>query len=57
MDCKAGSSVCGRGIFVTDNIAEIRSLNFGDSNWQVSEYIDRPLLMMDTNLTCAYMLQ
>eukprot|EP00949_MAST-11_sp_MAST-11-sp1_P000951 g951.t1 len=42
---KPAALSCGRGIFVTDSIAEIRSLNFGDSNWQVSEYIDRPLLI------------
>ena len=35
---------CGRGIFVTNDINEIHSLDMNET-WQVSRYIDKPLIV------------
>ena len=42
---KPAALSCGRGIFVTDDLDEIRSLDMSETSWQVSRYIINPLLL------------
>ena len=42
---KPAALSCGRGIFVTQNLDEIRSLNMSETPWQVSRYVNNPLLI------------
>ncbi len=42
---KPAALSCGRGIFVTQDIDEIKALNMSESPWQVSRYVNDPLLI------------
>ena len=42
---KPAALSCGRGIFVTQNLDEIRALDMSETPWQVSRYVNNPLLI------------
>ena len=42
---KPAALSCGRGIFVTQSLEEIRSLDMSETSWQVSRYVNNPLLI------------
>jgi len=45
---KPSALSCGRGIFVTNDLDEIRALDMSETTWAVQQYVANPLLLHDT---------